>query len=106
MAVTSSADRRTVHLHRGDALKITLSEVKDGGFVWRTLVPPAREILATVSSTYLPSHLAPGEVGGSGTRIDRYRATGAGRTHVRLGSFGPESSTKPVGRFTLTVVVG
>jgi predicted secreted protein len=106
VSVTASSNGRTVHLHRGDTLNVTLREVKDGGFTWRTLVAPAPAVLKTVSSRYVPPNLPAGAVGGEGKRVNRYRAAGAGRTKVRLGDFGPGRGAKPTARFTLTVVVG
>ena len=105
VSVTATSNGKTVHLHRGDTLKLTLREVKDGGFTWRTLVAPAPAILRTLSSRYVAPNLPPGAVGGEGQRVNRYRATGAGRVHVRLGDYGPSRAAKPAQRFTLTVVV-
>jgi predicted secreted protein len=105
VSVTASSNGKTVHLQRGDTLMVTLREVKDGGFTWRTLVAPAPAVLSTVSSRYVAPNLPPGSVGGEGKRVNRYRAAGAGRTRVRLGNYGPSRGAKPVQRFTLTVVV-
>ncbi len=106
VSVTASSNGKTVYLHQGDTLTVTLREVKDGGFSWRTLAAPAPAVLRTLSSRYVAPNLPAGSVGGEGKRVNRYRAVGAGRTRVRLADYGPSRGAKPVGRFTLTVVVG
>ena len=106
VSITASSNGKTVNLHRGDTLKVTLREVKDGGFTWRTLAVPAPTVLQTLSSRYVPPKLAPGAVGGEGKRVNRYRAAGTGRTRVRLADYGPSRGAKPTGLFTVTVVVG
>jgi predicted secreted protein len=105
VSVGLSASTKTVHLHRGDKLVVTLTEVQDGGFKWHTVAAPTASVLKRLSTIYKPPHLAPGEVGGSGKRVVTYHATGAGRTRVLLGDFGPQSRTTPVTVFALTVVV-
>jgi predicted secreted protein len=105
VSVTASSNGKTVHLHVGDTLKVTLREVQDGGFTWRTLAAPAPAVLRTLSSHYVAPNLPAGSVGGEGKRVNRYRAAGAGRARVRLGDYGPSRGAKPVERFTLTVVV-
>jgi predicted secreted protein len=99
------ANGSTVNLRRGDTLRVMLTEVKDGGFVWRTLARPAPSVLTRLASIYIAPQLAPGTTGGEGTRVERYHARAAGKTHVRLGLFGPSSMTNAVQRFRLTVVV-
>jgi predicted secreted protein len=105
VAVTISSSAKTVHLHKGDMLRVTLREVQDGGYHWRTLAKSSPAVLKIVSSIYRPPHLAPGETGGSGRRINRYHAVGTGRSEVLLGEFGPQSRSTPVTVFKLTVVV-
>jgi predicted secreted protein len=105
VSVGASANNTTVHLKRGDALKITLKEVADGGFAWRTLVKPKPAVLRGTASRFVAPDLAPGAVGGEGTRVNRYQAVGQGTTRVRLGYFGPGRGVKAVKHFRLTVIV-
>jgi predicted secreted protein len=105
VSVGASSNNKTVHLKRGDTLKITLTEVADGGAHWRTLLKPQPTVLRLTASRYVAPHLPPGAVGGEGTRVNRYRALGHGTTRLRLGYFGPGRGAKAVKHYRLTVIV-
>lgn len=101
--VGAKADRSTVSLHVGDRLTIRLSECESCGYRWVTGHAPDAAVLRRVSSRFVPPHLAPGAVGGSGTRVIVYRAVRAGFTRIVLSSRGPDRRAHGAWRLAVRV---
>ena len=100
--VTASSNGHTIRLGLGDTLTVRLPQSKDGGFSWETLTAPDAHVLTTLSTFYVPPKLAPGAVGGVGTRVYRYRAHDVGTARISLGET-QAGSPAIVKRFRLKV---
>lgn len=95
-----ASDGRTVSVHKGDTVKVALTECRDCGYHWGFLVRPARSVVKTTAFAYDAPNLEPGQVGGSGKRRVRLSAVGVGTTTLKLGYYPPGRST-PEKTYTL-----
>jgi inhibitor of cysteine peptidase len=101
--LTAADAGRTLSVHPGDEIVVTLDSNATTGFAWQMLTKPASEILDLVKSEYV----APDTelVGAGGEEVWRFVATGQGSTHVAMTyarSFSGETAGEP---FDFTVVV-
>jgi inhibitor of cysteine peptidase len=103
--VTKKANGKTVHLHAGDLLRVTLVENPSTGYGWTLATKPKASILGLRANHFEAGHADPGEVGVPGTRIYKWRALRAGTTKLKIGDY-PPGSKKASGSFRLTVAVG
>lgn len=97
---------RSISLHRGDLLQVSLVENPSTGFSWRTVRRPSRKVLKLTSNRFVsPPQTSPPTVGAPGRRVIVWRAVGSGRTTLKLGLFPPGSNTKAVKSFRLSIAV-
>lgn len=97
---------KTVHLYRGDVLQVTLSENPSTGYAWRIVKRSARAVLRPLSDRFIPPRQTnPPTVGTPGRHVYRWRASGRGRTSLRLQLFPPGANARPAQTFRLAIVV-
>ena len=80
----SGDSSRTVHLRRGDTVRITLAENQSTPYRWRFARRPSSRVLRLVKSEYIVPPMPPGQVGGGGKHVYTFRAIRRGRTSLRL----------------------
>ena len=96
---------RTVTLHRGDTLRVSLEENPSTGFGWQIARKPARRVLVRRSNRYVaPPQRDPPVAGAPGRRVIVWRAVGRGSTRLAL-RLVPPGGGKASERFRLRVRV-
>lgn len=107
--VGANSNGKTVSLTQGARLAISLKEGSDGDYHWVVTTMPKVSVLKILSNKSIPPSLAPGEVGGMNTRKLMLKATGTGRTTLKMLQLGPgETKAKHSHHdeaFTLTIQV-
>jgi inhibitor of cysteine peptidase len=105
--VTKKANGKTVHLHSGDLLRVTLAENPSTGYGWTLATKPKASILGLRANHFKQGPQDPNgpSVGVPGTRIYKWRALKAGTTKLKIGNY-PPGVKKASNFFRLTVVVG
>ena len=93
---------RLVSLETGERLTVRLQECGPCGYSW-VAARSAGTVLRRVSTRYVDPP-QDGTVGGPGTRVLVYRATGAGSAVLQLAYRGPDGSVD--GGFRLRIRVG
>ena len=104
--LTRSDSGETVHLHKGDVLRVSLRETPGTGYGWRTAKRPAKAILHARTNKFVVDPQDPNgpSIGGPGTRVFRWSAVGVGTTSLRISLYAP-GSKKASKSFRLTVKV-
>src|SRR5215470_10186251 len=99
-----SYDGRTINLHVGDGVKVSLAENPTTGYKWEFLAKP-EPICVIVTDAYVPN-TAVGTVGAGGVHNWEFRAVDKGNTKVSLVYRRPwEKDAAPAQTFTLTLDV-
>ena len=99
-----SYDGRTINLHVGDGVKVSLAENPTTGYKWEFLAKP-EPICVVVTDAYVPN-TAIGTVGAGGVHNWEFRAVDKGSTKVSLVYRRPwEKDAAPAQTFTLTLDV-
>jgi inhibitor of cysteine peptidase len=99
-----SYDGRTINLHVGDGVKVTLAENPTTGYKWELLARP-EPICVIVTDAYVADS-AIGTVGAGGARNWEVRAVDKGTATLRLAYRRPwEKDVAPAQAFTLALVV-
>jgi inhibitor of cysteine peptidase len=99
--VGPSSNGKTVVLHAGDALLVSLPGNATTGYQWRVKALD-QKVVKLVKSSYVAPKT--GKVGSGGTYKLRFSAVGFGATKLVLG-YVQAGSTKSAKKFMLTVVV-
>lgn len=98
------ANGKTVTVHRGDTLRVSLAGNASTGFAWLVQKnDPA--VLWFARRTYTPAPHPPHVIGTGGTYHLGFRARSAGTANLRLTYAQPFNRTQPRGSFRVTVVV-
>jgi inhibitor of cysteine peptidase len=105
--VTKKANGSTVHLHKGDLLRVTLAENPSTGYGWTLATKPKASILGLRANHFKQGPQDPNgpSVGVPGTRIFKWRALKAGTTKLKIGNY-PPGSKKAANFYRLKVEVG
>jgi len=99
-----SYDGRTIDMHVGDGVKVSLAENPTTGYKWEFLAKP-EPICVVVTDAYVPN-TAIGTVGAGGVHNWEFRAVDKGNTKVSLVYRRPwEKDAAPAQTFTLTLDV-
>jgi inhibitor of cysteine peptidase len=106
--VTITADRnydgRTIELHVGDSVKLSLAENPTTGYKWEFLAKPEPECVI-VNDGYV-ANPAMNPIGGGGAHDWEFRAVDKGTATVSLSYRRPwQKDVAPAQTFTLTLVV-
>jgi inhibitor of cysteine peptidase len=97
-------DGRTIRLHVGDSVKLSLAENPTTGYKWEFLGKPEPECVI-VSDAYV-ANPAMNQIGGGGAHVWEFRSEKKGTGTVKLGYRRPwEKDKAPAKAFTLTMVV-
>src|ERR1700722_20382128 len=107
-ALTINADQiysgRTINLHVGDGVKVTLAENPTTGYKWEFLAKP-EPVCVIVNDAYV-ANTAIGTVGSGGVHNWEFRAVDKGTATVSLAYRRPwEKDVAPAQTFTLTLLV-
>jgi inhibitor of cysteine peptidase len=107
-SLTINADQsysgRTINLHVGDGVKVTLAENPSTGYRWDFLGRP--EPVCVIATDAYVANTAIGTVGSGGVHHWDFRAVDKGTTTVSLAYRRPwEKDAAPAQRFALTLVV-
>ena len=107
-SMTINADQsysgRTINLHVGDGVKVTLAENPSTGYKWQFLAKP-EPICVIVNDAYV-ANTAIGTVGSGGVHNWEFRAVDKGTATVSLAYRRPwEKDAAPAQTFTLTLMV-
>lgn len=87
--IGAKSNGKTVSVMQGASLTISLKEGSDGGFHWVVTRTPKASVLEIISNKSIAPSLAPGEVGGMSTRKLLLKATGPGKTTLKMLQLGP-----------------
>jgi inhibitor of cysteine peptidase len=107
-ALTINAEKsysgRTINLHVGDGVKVTLAENPSTGYKWELLARP-EPVCVIVNDAYV-ANTAIGTVGNGGEHHWEFRAVDKGTATVSLAYRRPwEKDAAPAQTFTLTLAV-
>lgn len=108
-AIGAKSNGKTISLKQGASLTVSLTEYSDGGYHWVLTTTPKASVLKILSNKSIPPSLAPKEVGGTSTRKLVLKATGPGRTTLKMIQLGPGETKAKHSRhdetFTVTIQV-
>lgn len=93
---------KTVRLHPGDTLRVSLAANPSTGYSWHVL-RLNRSLVKPAGTRYVPRK--PIRPGSGGTYILNFRAVAAGTTRLRLGYVRSGPTDPPAQAYVLTLVV-
>jgi inhibitor of cysteine peptidase len=102
--VGKARDGKTVTLHRGDKLVVSLAGNPTTGYNWK-LKSVDRSVLRPLGMKYIPDQHAPNVVGSGGVYKLSFKALARGETELRLSYLRSFEPNKPADSFRLHVVV-
>jgi inhibitor of cysteine peptidase len=93
---------KTVRLHPGDKLVVSLAANPSTGYSWHVL-RLSRSLVKLTGTRYIPRR--PVRPGSGGTYVLTFRAVGAGTTRLKLGYVRSGPTDPPARTYVLTLVV-
>ena len=96
---------KSVAVHPGDTIVVTLSNCFSCGYRWNVTTASDVSVVAHRSTEDHQAQTAPGQVGGSGTRVFTFQAVGPGKTRVELGYFPPAKGAQAETTYVINFVV-
>jgi inhibitor of cysteine peptidase len=107
VALTEKDAGRTINLHPGDTLQVTLAGNPSTGFGWYAPSLDTKILKQEGDWEFKSADSSPAKVGAPGTLTLKFSTAGSGRTALHLVYHQPwDSKTPPAHKFDVTVVVG